>query len=225
VQAAYHSLLRRGADLGGAPVIGWLVTAVVRIAYRRKATQSRQRELARRLDSPRPEKGPERTAWERDRDVRIRAEVHRYSRGAAIGSLRLADPPRVRDYLLRRLEKERDPGLFYQTALTLGALEEPAGARYVDDRIRGPGWSGVRRYVFIGLAGMGGEEARRVLEEIVRDPRLTKPTRYGGYRDVASALRALARLDPAGARREAERIRECSADEDLHRTVQPFLGR
>ena len=52
VQGAYLSLLRkRGVGLD-APVMPWLLTSVIRLAYRRKAVQGRQRDLARRLAQP-----------------------------------------------------------------------------------------------------------------------------------------------------------------------------
>jgi RNA polymerase sigma factor (sigma-70 family) len=58
VQAAYLSLVRkRGEDLG-APVFPWLLTAVVRIAYRRKALLRREDALARRLARPREAAAP-----------------------------------------------------------------------------------------------------------------------------------------------------------------------
>jgi len=52
VQGAYLSLVRhRGAELG-APVFPWLLTAAVRIAYRRKAVDRREDAIARRLSHP-----------------------------------------------------------------------------------------------------------------------------------------------------------------------------
>jgi RNA polymerase sigma-70 factor (ECF subfamily) len=54
VQTAYLSLVRhRGAPLD-APLLPWLLTAVVRNAYRRKAIQRRETTLAERLARPRP---------------------------------------------------------------------------------------------------------------------------------------------------------------------------
>lgn len=58
VQAAYHSLLARGESWNGAPPLAWLITAVVRISYRRKAVALRQHELARSLDRPRESPTP-----------------------------------------------------------------------------------------------------------------------------------------------------------------------
>ena len=49
VQTAYHSLLRKGEVPRGAPLMAWLFTAVVRIAYRHRATAQREYEIARRL--------------------------------------------------------------------------------------------------------------------------------------------------------------------------------
>src|SRR5436305_1484529 len=53
VQAAYHALLRRGER--PVDVVAWLVTTVVRVAYRRKATVRREATLAERLGRPRDE--------------------------------------------------------------------------------------------------------------------------------------------------------------------------
>lgn len=80
VQTAYLSLVRRcasvrraGAPLG-APVLPWLLTAVVRTAYRRRALERRDRALADRLgmvpDEAAPAAAPEDLA-------RLRDAVHR----------------------------------------------------------------------------------------------------------------------------------------------------
>ena len=74
VQAAYHALLRRGAAIQEGPVIAWLLTAVVRLAYRRKATRHRHEEIVRRLAPRDPEPGPEvRTAEAEEADAIRRA--------------------------------------------------------------------------------------------------------------------------------------------------------
>ena len=49
VQAAYHALLRHGAFREPVTVEAWLTTAVVRIAYRRKALAQQESHLAERL--------------------------------------------------------------------------------------------------------------------------------------------------------------------------------
>ena len=58
VHTAYLSLLhKRGRSLD-TPVLAWLVTAVVRIAYRHKAREQRHLELAQRLGRAAPPQGP-----------------------------------------------------------------------------------------------------------------------------------------------------------------------
>ncbi len=52
VQAAYHSLLRRGSPPEG-PVLPWLLVAVVRIAYRFKAMRRREQSIVDCLAHPR----------------------------------------------------------------------------------------------------------------------------------------------------------------------------
>lgn len=71
VQAAFLTLLRRGAP--PASVEAWLLAAAVRLAYRRKAKQRREEEIARRLGLARQEGA---SADELDAE-RIRLEVAR----------------------------------------------------------------------------------------------------------------------------------------------------
>jgi RNA polymerase sigma factor (sigma-70 family) len=52
VQAAYLSLVRKRGEALGAPVFPWLLTAVIRTAYRRKALARREEAVARRLARP-----------------------------------------------------------------------------------------------------------------------------------------------------------------------------
>ena len=77
VQATYHALLRRGDRPMDAPLIAWLLTVVVRIAFRRKAIQQRQPQLAEQLALPSDEPGPPRIAELAERDENLRAEVGR----------------------------------------------------------------------------------------------------------------------------------------------------
>ena len=49
VQAAYLALVRKHGELSGAPLIAWLLTAVVRIAYRRRAQRRREHAIADQL--------------------------------------------------------------------------------------------------------------------------------------------------------------------------------
>jgi len=77
LQTAFHALLRRGAVPADAPVVAWLHTAVVRIAYRRRAARRREHEIARRLareatSSPLPS-----TLIEAEERALLRREVDR----------------------------------------------------------------------------------------------------------------------------------------------------
>ena len=47
VQSAYLSLLRRGDAVADVPVLPWLLTASIRLAYRRKAQKRRDADVAR----------------------------------------------------------------------------------------------------------------------------------------------------------------------------------
>ncbi|MCZ6787254.1 MAG: sigma-70 family RNA polymerase sigma factor [Planctomycetota bacterium] len=77
VQGAYHTLLRRAGHALDAPVLPWLLTTVVRIAYRRKALQKRENGIARRLSSPREEAGPAERATRREERTILRRQVAR----------------------------------------------------------------------------------------------------------------------------------------------------
>ncbi|MDJ0521753.1 MAG: sigma-70 family RNA polymerase sigma factor [Planctomycetota bacterium] len=75
VQGAYMALVRkRGSDLE-APVMPWLLTTVIRLAYRRKAKHARQRELASRLSRPSDGEGPDRRALDTERELLVRTAV------------------------------------------------------------------------------------------------------------------------------------------------------
>lgn len=75
VQAAYHALLRRAERPDD--VVGWLVSTVVRIAYRRKAATRREAALAERLARPRDEADAARAAVRGEEDAHVRSAVHR----------------------------------------------------------------------------------------------------------------------------------------------------
>ncbi|MHC4954617.1 MAG: sigma-70 family RNA polymerase sigma factor, partial [Planctomycetota bacterium] len=77
VQATYYALLRRGDRPLDAPLIAWLLTVVVRIAYRRKAIVKKQAEVAERLARPSDEAGPLRRAESTERGEILREEVAR----------------------------------------------------------------------------------------------------------------------------------------------------
>lgn len=74
VQGTYHALLRRGKPTDG-PLWAWLLTVVVRIAYRRKALAQRHAALAERLAIPHDEVTPPHRAARAERARWVRAEV------------------------------------------------------------------------------------------------------------------------------------------------------
>lgn len=74
VQASYHALLRLGS-VPDAPIFPWLVTTVVRVAYRKKATALRQRALAERLARPQDAVTPPQQALADERARLVRRGV------------------------------------------------------------------------------------------------------------------------------------------------------
>jgi len=77
VHTAYLSLLHKRDGGLDAPVLPWLLTAVVRIAYRHKARERRLAELSRRLSHPGHGPGPAAAAAQREQFARLRAGVDR----------------------------------------------------------------------------------------------------------------------------------------------------
>lgn len=89
VQGAYMALVRKRASGLDAPVMPWLLTTVIRLAYRRKAKQRRQRDLAAHLAQPRDgaavapvptepaDLAPDRRALDAERDLHLRDQVAR----------------------------------------------------------------------------------------------------------------------------------------------------
>jgi len=74
VQAAYHALLGR-PEAPDAPTLPWLITAVIRIAYRRKAIAARESGIAEQLARPKPPPSPAESAARAETSTRIRAAV------------------------------------------------------------------------------------------------------------------------------------------------------
>lgn len=105
VQEAYLSMLRKGSADLGAPIMGWLITAVVRIAYHRKAATNRQAEVLERLARPRDDDVRPVDGMARAEEARIvQEEVHRL-------------PPAYRDVLV----------LHYMHELTTSRIAELLG--------------------------------------------------------------------------------------------------
>jgi RNA polymerase sigma factor (sigma-70 family) len=77
VQTAYLSLVRKRGEALGAPVFPWLLTAVIRTAYRRKAQARREEDLARRLARPLSGPSPFTIAAGREIGERIGRAVER----------------------------------------------------------------------------------------------------------------------------------------------------
>ena len=75
VQTALIALIRK-RELD-APVMPWLVTAVIRIAYRRKAAERRQVDLARRLARGRDDPTPAAAAIGAERRELVRRDIAR----------------------------------------------------------------------------------------------------------------------------------------------------
>lgn len=77
VQSAYLSLVRHRGGRLDAPVFPWLLTAVIRIAYRRKAMQRREEGIARALAVPKDGPAPDAGAMDSEEAERLRREVDR----------------------------------------------------------------------------------------------------------------------------------------------------
>lgn len=78
VQEAYLSMFRKGSADLGAPIFGWLITAVVRISYHKKAASKRQLDVLQQLAKPRDADDRPLERLARDEEARIvREEVRR----------------------------------------------------------------------------------------------------------------------------------------------------
>jgi RNA polymerase sigma factor (sigma-70 family) len=77
VHTAYLSLVHKRGGALDAPVLPWLVTAVVRTAYRHKAREQRRAELSRRLAQAVSTASPAAAAARREEIRRIRGSVDR----------------------------------------------------------------------------------------------------------------------------------------------------
>ncbi|MDF1702340.1 MAG: sigma-70 family RNA polymerase sigma factor, partial [Planctomycetota bacterium] len=98
VQGAYMALLRKRGSGLDAPVMPWLLTTVIRLAYRRKAKQGRQRDLAARLAQPHEDVPVRRAPAALDAALEVEREL-------AVRSAVAALPATYRDaVVLRHLE-------------------------------------------------------------------------------------------------------------------------
>ncbi len=87
---------------------------------------------------------------------------------AVLRGLGVADTPVVRRYLLTRLAREQDAGLFMSAAQGLAMLGERDVARMIGERILEfrDGWGGVAPPLVVALEQLGGERAEEYLDEI-----------------------------------------------------------
>jgi hypothetical protein len=109
----------------------------------------------------------------------------------------------VRRYLLDRLERERDAGLFLCAAEALASLEERRGVAAVAKRILAfeEGWGGVEPHLLHALARMGGDEAAPHLARFLADERAKES------RSVSTALSLLEGLVRGGAGAGAAKLK------------------
>jgi len=127
---------------------------------------------------------------------------------AAIHTLAKADTPAVREYLVARIEYEKDRGLFEALAKTLAELKEPRAAKAVgvhllfDDPIEDADWGPMRSGMLWQLGQMGGEDAKRILRDFVLDARVTDG------QQLTQALQSLYLLDRPVCGEVARRILE-----------------
>jgi len=174
VQSAYLSLVRkRGAPLR-APVFPWLLTAVVRIAYRRKAVARRQDDLARRLARPQEGPSPLEDAAGAEGEERLRRELDRLPdryrdpvvlhdlQGLTAGEVgRLLDLPeatvRTRVRRARALLRWRLPaGLAYGLLMVPWFLEDAAGSAGAGAAVAAMGGTMKGAAVAVGTVVAGG---------------------------------------------------------------------
>jgi RNA polymerase sigma factor (sigma-70 family) len=103
----------------------------------------------------------------------------------------------VRAYLLQRLEAEDDNYFASSLVMALGRMEEPRAVPLIRKWLDRKGWEAHQIYGIFALGKIGGREAEAVLIEFLRIP-------YRRY--TASAVGALAKIDPALARSEAQAL-------------------
>jgi hypothetical protein len=79
----------------------------------------------------------------------------------------------AREYLVERIKKEKDPGLFTWTARGLAHLKEGKVVPPVGEQLLrfDKAWAGLERYLVEVLCTVGGVEAEEVLRRYVGDPR------------------------------------------------------
>jgi len=125
-----------------------------------------------------------------------------YGRWTALACLGEFDTPAVRDYLLKRLAKERNAGLFFSTAKALAALKEAKAFAPIARQLLAfeEGWSGVEYHLLAAIVTLGGPSLAETLEKFATDERAKEE------RHVTMALAYLENLDRKAAQRTAKAV-------------------
>jgi len=212
VQSAYLSLSsRRGAALD-APVLAWLITATVRIAYRRKAQEQKQRDLAHALARSHESLSPI--------DAASRSELTKLLR-EEIGRL----PPSFRDaVVLHYLEGLPTP----EVAKLLEVPETTVRTRLHRSRalIR-EGWSPRVLYVLFAVPWLFGDAAAAVGATLLRAAPAWRLAAVLTTLLVFIAATATITIRSGGAERSDEEARAqrtvpgIAIDDGIARDVQP----
>lgn len=147
--------------------------------------------------------------------------VHVWSRWAALSALGVTDSAAAREYVVARLRRETDPGLFMCAARAAGELCED---RALPDLLRGmrtKRWTTqVRQEVFCAAVRAAGERARDILVDYLREPDADL---------LGTALYFLSGIDVEAARAEAEDLlagpRAATLTGDQLRDLREAAGR
>ncbi|MHC4493696.1 MAG: hypothetical protein ACYTDU_19005 [Planctomycetota bacterium] len=125
-----------------------------------------------------------------------------YASWALLRGLAAADTPAMRTYLLQRIEREKDPGLYMSAAGALGKLKEGRAMAAVAAQVMRfeERWSGVESHLLNALAQMGGEDAAPHLVRFLTDERAKEG------KSVWAALSLLEGLDRARSQGAARKL-------------------
>jgi hypothetical protein len=146
---------------------------------------------------------------------------HIWSRWSALDCLGVADSQASRDYLVARLGRETDAGLFFSASRALANLKDARAATAVAARIEEVAWGdAVRTSLMADLAATDPDRARDLLLRRIADPSsdLLEPS-----------FKVLAGFDREAAKREAEVLLDGPRGRDLGPTLvwtlRDILGR
>jgi RNA polymerase sigma factor (sigma-70 family) len=224
VQAAYLSLVRRRGTPFEAPVVAWLLTAVVRIAYRRKAVLRREDRIAERLAREPGSGAPRAEAVSREDLDRLRREVarlparyrdpvvlHHFQGLSTVEAARILDLPeatvRTRLRRARLLVRARWSPRFVAAAMSVPWLVSDAWHAAPSGALAAAG-GGAMKGVGVGLAAAVGLVAAAV--GVFVGSRWVGPAGEGSGRverleaDLQEARQALAARDAEVARLRSE---------------------